>query len=175
MSVLMALPAAGAVLVSMILSVSAPRLCTLLATSATKALNLLKLAMRSSLRWWVMRRMDQTRTQPSDRADRLHIRAQKSPARFPARAHFVSFNLPNSLICDGVSSGARRKFSNRARMVDLIDHQPSLRGEFSFPAAWKVPVDVPIGVSREEARRAHVRVLGFHADAGDIAAKVNFE
>src|ERR1700722_8026497 len=53
MSVLIALPAAGAVLVSMILSVSAPRLCTLLATSATKALNLLKLAMQSSCRLWV--------------------------------------------------------------------------------------------------------------------------
>jgi hypothetical protein len=30
--------------------------------------------------------------------------ARKSPARFPARAHFVSFNFPNSLICANVSS-----------------------------------------------------------------------
>src|SRR5215472_13135674 len=41
MSLLTAFVAAGAVLVSMILTVSAPRLCTLLARSATKALNLL--------------------------------------------------------------------------------------------------------------------------------------
>jgi hypothetical protein len=31
-------------------------------------------------------------------------RAQKSPARFPARAHFMSFNFTNSLICGIVSS-----------------------------------------------------------------------
>jgi hypothetical protein len=30
--------------------------------------------------------------------------ARKSPARFPARAHFVSFNFVNSLICANVSS-----------------------------------------------------------------------
>src|SRR5580692_13094377 len=45
MSVLMALVAAGAVLVNMILSVSACRLCTLVAISLTKALNLLNVAM----------------------------------------------------------------------------------------------------------------------------------
>src|SRR5258706_5771394 len=48
MSVFTALVAAGAVLVSMILSVSLPRLWTLFDTSATKALNLLNEAMNVS-------------------------------------------------------------------------------------------------------------------------------
>src|ERR1700742_3504458 len=44
MSVLMALVATGAVLVSRILRLSLPRLCTFVARSFTKALNLLKAA-----------------------------------------------------------------------------------------------------------------------------------
>src|ERR1700722_9729589 len=70
MSVLIALAAAGAVLVSMILSVSLPRLCTLLATSATKALNLLKLAMRSSFGSWVELLRERIVVRGSDRRRR---------------------------------------------------------------------------------------------------------
>jgi hypothetical protein len=48
-------------------------------------------------------------------------RAQKSPARFPARAHFVSFNLPNNLIHGDASS--TRAGESSARRLDRHYHE----------------------------------------------------
>jgi hypothetical protein len=59
--------------------------------------------------------------------------------------------------------------------VGSIDHRRSLRGKFSLPAAWEVPVEIPTGISSEETSRTHVRVFGFHADSGEIVTDPNFE
>jgi hypothetical protein len=62
--------------------------------------------------------------------------ARKSPARFPARAHFVSFNLPNSLIWRLVSSirepSKRRTESLAAEMAAKGNLHNVRHGMFSW-------------------------------------------
>jgi hypothetical protein len=58
--------------------------------------------------------------------------------------------------------------------VRSIDHQLPL-GKRAPPAAWEVSIEVLIPDSREEARRAHVSIFGFHAEKGDVVIDLNVE
>jgi hypothetical protein len=58
-----------------------------------------------------VRRRRAALTHPTDN------RARKSPARFPGRAHFVSFNFPNSLISRIVSMVTRYRSPDAAQTV----------------------------------------------------------